>query len=115
MRFLVDRCAGHRLALWLARQGHDVLESKDLGPDPGDRTLLAWAVSRDRVLVTMDSDFGDLIFRDEASHRGLIRLPDVPTTERIRLMGVVLARHADDLAATAIITVRGDRIRVSKG
>jgi len=37
MRFLVDRCAGHRLAEWLRSQGHAILESPELGPDPGDR------------------------------------------------------------------------------
>lgn len=44
MRFLVDRCAGRRLAEWLRSQGHDVLEARELGPNPGDRALLERAV-----------------------------------------------------------------------
>ena len=43
MRFLIDRCAGQLLADWLRKQGHDVIESRELGPDPGDRALLDWA------------------------------------------------------------------------
>ena len=39
MKFLVDRCAGRKLAEWLRSQGHDVLESRALGPDPGDRDV----------------------------------------------------------------------------
>jgi predicted nuclease of predicted toxin-antitoxin system len=35
MKFLVDRCAGKRLADWLRGEGHDVLEARTLGPDPG--------------------------------------------------------------------------------
>lgn len=62
MRFLVDRCAGHRLAMWLRDQGHDVLESPDLGPDPGDQALLARAVADTRVLVTIDTDFGEQVY-----------------------------------------------------
>ena len=58
MRFLVDRCAGRRLAEWLRTQEHDVVESRERGPDPGDRTLLAWASAEERVLITMDKDFG---------------------------------------------------------
>lgn len=42
MRFLIDRCAGRLIADWLRNQGHDV-ESRELGPDPGDRALLDWA------------------------------------------------------------------------
>jgi len=37
MRFLVDRCAGTLLADALRAAGHDVIESRDLGPDPNRR------------------------------------------------------------------------------
>lgn len=56
MKFLVDRCAGRRLADWLRGQGHDVLEARSLGPDPGDRELLEIAAKQERVLVTIDTD-----------------------------------------------------------
>ena len=62
MKFLVDRCAGRRLAEWLRSQGHDVVESRERGPDPGDRILLQWAADEERVLVTIDTDFGELLF-----------------------------------------------------
>jgi len=61
VRFLIDRCAGHRLAEWLRQQGHDVIEGRDRGPDPGDRVLLEWAATEKRILVTMDKDFGEFI------------------------------------------------------
>ena len=61
MNFLVDRCAGRRLTQWLQSQGHDALDARELGPDPGDRALLEWAVSENRILITMDKDFGELI------------------------------------------------------
>jgi len=113
MKFLVDACAGHRLAQWLRSQDHDVVESRDRGPDPGDRALLQYAAEEGRVLVTMDKDFGRLVFLDKAQHCGLIRLPDVPVARRIGLIDQVLTRHAAGLAQRAIITVRGDRIRIS--
>lgn len=62
MRFLVDRCAGHRLALWLREQGHDVREALEVQSDPGDQALLQWAVSEQRILITIDSDFGTLVY-----------------------------------------------------
>ena len=64
MKFLVDRCAGKRLADWLQGEGHDVLEARTLGPDPGDRELLEMAAKGERVLVTIDTDFGELIYVD---------------------------------------------------
>jgi predicted nuclease of predicted toxin-antitoxin system len=38
MRFLVDRCAGRRLARWLTETGHDVVDLSDAPADPGDAT-----------------------------------------------------------------------------
>jgi len=113
VRFLIDRCAGRRLADWLREQGHDVVESRGRERDPGDRQLLEWAAAEGRVLVTMDKDFGEFVFAEKAGHCGLLPLPDVPAQQRIALMNRVLANYARELSATAVITVRGRRVRIS--
>jgi len=114
MRFLVDRCAGRRLAEWLRDGEHDVTEARVRSPDPGDAALLQWAANEARILITIDTDFGKLIFVDAQPHCGVIRLPDVPAERRIALISDVLARHSSDLEAGAIITIRGGRIRISR-
>jgi predicted nuclease of predicted toxin-antitoxin system len=86
VKFLVDRCAGRRLADWLGGQGHDVAAAWDDGPDPGDRELLRVAAEAGRILVTIDSDFGTLVFLGKERHAGVIRLPDAPAAVRIDLM-----------------------------
>ena len=86
MRFIVDRCAGRRLAEWLANNGHDVLDSRTLGPDPGDMALLMLAESEDRILITIDIDFGELIYLHDIPHAGRIRRPDVRMSQRIALV-----------------------------
>jgi predicted nuclease of predicted toxin-antitoxin system len=114
MRFLVDRCAGRRLAQWLTEGGHDVVDMSDQPADPGDASLLARAREEQRVLVSLDTDFGRLVFRDASAHAGLVRLPDVPAEDRMALMRRILDDHAADLERRAVITVRGDRIRISE-
>ena len=114
MKFLVDRCAGKRLADWLRGQGHDVLEARTLGPDPGDRELLEMAAKQGRVLVTIDTDFGELIYVDRIVHTGLVRLPDVLAATRLKIMERILNQYESQLKSHAIITVRGDRVRISK-
>ncbi len=114
MRFLVDRCAGARLAQWLRAQGHDALEAALQGDDPGDAEILRRAVNDDRILVTIDTDFGLLIFGEERPHRGLVRLPDVPADTRIAIFADLLSRHAADLEARAIVTVRAGIVRISR-
>ena len=114
MKFLIDRCAGGRLAHWLRSQGYDTVEARERGPDPGDRVLLEWAAEEGRILVTIDTDFGELVFVRSAGHCGLVRLPDVPAARRIELMQEVIERHPEELEAGAIVTVRGGRIRISR-
>ena len=114
MRFLVDRCAGVTLAKWLRDQGHDVDDAGEWPEDPGDAAILRKAANDDRILVTIDTDFGLLIFVDERRHRGLVRLPDCPVAERIAIMSDLLTRHEADLEASAVITVRAGRVRISR-
>lgn len=114
MKFLIDRCAGRRLAQWLRNENHDVSESRDRGPDPGDRIILQWAAAEERILVTMDKDYGEFVFVEKARHCGLIRLPHIPSDTRITLMQDILEHHSRELSERAIITVRGGRIRISR-
>lgn len=113
MRFLIDRCAGHRLAQWLRNQGHDVREATEATPDPGDQALLRWAVMERRILVTIDTDFGLLVFRRNEPHTGIVRLPDLPAERRIGLMAKVIERYSDALAGGAMVTVGAGIVRVS--
>jgi predicted nuclease of predicted toxin-antitoxin system len=75
--------------------------------------LLQTAAEEGRILVTIDSDFGTLVYLLGAAHAGILRLPDVPASRRIALMADLLGRHGQDLPG-AIVTVRGDRIRISR-
>lgn len=113
MRFLIDRCAGRRLAEWLRAQGHEVFGAWELGEDPGDRALLERAAEDGRVLVTIDTDFGELVYLQALPHAGLVRLPDVPVERRIALMNALLERYRQALEAQAVVTIRGERVRVS--
>lgn len=111
MKFLVDRCGGRRVASSLREEGHDV--AKVEGPDPGDAALLARAAGEGRVLITLDRHFLQLIFHRSHKHAGLVRLPDVPAGSRIALLMQILTEHHDDLEGGAVVSVRGDKIRVS--
>jgi predicted nuclease of predicted toxin-antitoxin system len=113
VKFLIDRCAGRTLSNWLIQQGYDTVHVADLGPDPGDHALLQQALAQGRALITIDSDFGTLAFRDAVQHCGIIRLPDVPAYQRVEIMKQLLATHPADIESGAVITVRGSKIRIT--
>ena len=114
MRFLVDTCAGRRLAEWLREQGHDAVRVTDGGADPGDAAILARALSESRILITMDKDFGALVHRDRFAHAGVIRLPHATVGERIALLRSLLDRFDEVDLTRAVVTVRGTRIRIQR-
>jgi len=64
LKFLLDANVGTTIADALTEAGQDVVRVGLLTPREQDEAILAWAVREDRVLVSYDSDFTDLIFRD---------------------------------------------------
>ena len=61
----------------------------------------------------VDTGFGPLVYRGGEVHCGIVRLPDVRYNTRIELMRIVIERYGPQLEKGAIVTVRGEKIRVS--
>lgn len=79
MRFLLDESAEYRLASFLRNPGHDVTAiAHDYPAGLADTEVLALARREDRILITNDRDFGELIIRQRLAHAGVIffRLSD---------------------------------------
>jgi predicted nuclease of predicted toxin-antitoxin system len=74
MRFLVDECTGPAVALWLRQQDHDVISVYDEIRGADDRKVIEKAYEQNRILITNDKDFGELIFREKKPHKGVILL-----------------------------------------
>ncbi len=66
MRLLCDANVGSIIARALADEGYDVVRAIHVAPHAPDDVVLQYAVDEDRVLVTCDRDFGELIFKHRA-------------------------------------------------
>ncbi len=97
----------------LHNTGYDALEVLALGPNPGDKALLELVEAENRVLITLDKDFSELIFLHRVSHAGLIRLPDVRMSQRIEMVEEIIEAYGPEPDEHAVITLQGRRIRVS--
>ncbi|MBM4082809.1 MAG: hypothetical protein FJ278_24090, partial [Planctomycetes bacterium] len=86
VKFLVDVCAGRRLAEWLRARGHEAAEVRQRASNMEDDDILAWAYAEGRVVVTVDKDFGALAVALEQPHHGIIRLPDVSAVQHQHLL-----------------------------
>lgn len=63
MRFLADENVPGPAVAALRESGHDVLWIKEVSPGAEDAAVLDLAQWERRVVVTADTDFGELVFR----------------------------------------------------
>jgi predicted nuclease of predicted toxin-antitoxin system len=63
----------------LVAAGYDVVWTGDWSEDPGDEAILATAYSENRILVTLDKDFGELAIVRGTAHCGILRLVNLST------------------------------------
>ena len=113
MRFLLDACASsQRLRNTLTALGHDVVSALDHDPRASDETLLAWATAEERILITEDKDFGDLVFIRGLPHPCIIRLVAMTVTEKVAAVKELLEQHEPELHRNPIVVVTKSRIRI---
>ncbi|MGE3272265.1 MAG: DUF5615 family PIN-like protein, partial [Chloroflexota bacterium] len=73
MRFLLDESAVARLLPFLRSRGDDATRiAGDYPAGLADRAVLALAAEEERILITADRDFGELIFCLGLPHQGVI-------------------------------------------
>ncbi|RLI84432.1 MAG: hypothetical protein DRO98_08565 [Archaeoglobales archaeon] len=72
LKFLVDECTGKRLANLLVNAGYDAVYVGDWKLSASDEEVLRKAERENRILVTDDKDFGELIFRLGKPSSGVI-------------------------------------------
>src|SRR5688572_27743729 len=105
MRVLLDGCVAAQAAESVRSAGHDVIWAGDWPSDPGDEQILSTAAVEQRVLITIDKDFGELAIVHGALHVGLIRLVGFRAGDQGSAVVRLLATYEAELAQAAILTV----------
>ena len=99
----------------LASLGHDVVSALDTDPRASDEALLSLALRDQRVLVTEDKDFGELVFVRRLSHPCIVRFVDMRVEDQVAAMTELLERHSDAMRERTLIVVTQGRVRVRAG
>jgi len=115
MKFLLDQSGEARIGTFLSSIGHDATRvGRDHPAGLPDDQVLAIAVSEQRILITNDRDFGELIFKNLHPHTGVIyfRFPkDSKAKEKIAALEKLLVNHTNDFDKYITVTPRGIRVR----
>lgn len=109
---LLDSCVWGGALPALTELGHDTIWSGSWTKDPGDVAILAAAHSQQRILVTLDKDFGELAILKGLPHSGIIRLAGFKAAQMTNVINHVITIYEAELKVGAIVTVDPERIRI---
>lgn len=118
MRILTDENVPRSVLTWLRATGHDVTSASELGIGDPDTRWLTFAESEQRLILTSDKDFGDLVFRDRLTTFGIIvlRLDDIAVPTWVtRLQEVWSVVEANPSGCFIVITSHRVRVRPLSG
>ena len=105
MRFLVDECTGPAVSHWLRQSQHDVFSVYEEARGMDDEDVLRKAVEENRILITNDKIFGEMIFRERKAHKGIIllRLENERAGNKIKVLKRLLEQYAADLINNFVV------------
>lgn len=112
MKLLLDSCIWGPAQNRLATAGHDVVWAGRWSRDPGDREILARAHREDRILVTLDKDFGELVVVRGQPHPGILRLVGFSARQHAEICLEILEGYGQELQAGALVTADPGRVRI---
>lgn len=117
MRFLADMGVSMKTVSWLRSLGHDAVHLRDQGLQRlPDARILDKAFDEDRVILTMDLDFGQLLALSSAAWPSVIifRLDDQDFTVVNTRLEEVMAYYPRELSAGSILSVDEYTVRVRR-
>jgi predicted nuclease of predicted toxin-antitoxin system len=100
MRFLADESCDFRVVRALRAAGHDVVAVIEDSPGADDAAVIDMAVREQRIFLTEDRDFGQLVYAAAKRTAGviLLRFPSSPRAGLPALVVDAVAKFGDRLA-----------------
>lgn len=114
MNLFADESVDRPIVDRLRQEGHDTLYVAELSPSITDDEVLQQANSRGALLITLDKDFGELVYRQGRIHAGviLLRLAGLASASKAETAAKVLQDHANELVGAFTVVSPGSvRIR----
>ena len=112
-RFIIDLNVGGAVAEALKQSGHDALFVGDTDQRMHDVDILRLAARERRIIVTLDNDFGELVYRSGEPHSGilLLRLTGASAAEKVDAVLQIVHRHGGQLSEHFCV-YRSGRLRI---
>lgn len=112
-QIVADESVDFRIVVQLRQIGLTVYAIVEQQPSIKDEEVLSIANENDALLITEDKDFGELVFRLQLPHRGilLIRIADVQE-KIVSVVRTIAKYHAELLNKFSVIN--GNKLRIKE-
>ncbi|MEZ5141914.1 MAG: DUF5615 family PIN-like protein [Acidimicrobiales bacterium] len=118
MRFLLDENQSPAMAATLGASGHDVVHVRDVGLAAAtDPEILEFADAQGRIIISGDTDFGELLALGDVRGPSLVLLRRQQGRRAAEVAALILANLdviADDLDAGAVVVFDDERLRIRR-
>ncbi|HHT9112367.1 MAG: DUF5615 family PIN-like protein [Planctomycetes bacterium] len=115
MRFLADMGIALRIVAWLRKNGHDVVHLREEGLHRlSDREIFRKAISENRIILTFDLDFGEIVALSRGMMTSVIifRLRNTYTPFVLKRLEEMLQNSLEPLTKGSVIIVEETRHRI---
>jgi predicted nuclease of predicted toxin-antitoxin system len=112
---LFDAGVSKKAELYFKEIGFDVLSVRDINASMIDADRLELAVKEARVIITMDKDFGELVFNSMRPHAGilLLRMENARWQQKIDVLLEIFNTHSKDIAGNFSV-YQDKKLRIRK-
>ena len=113
MRFLADENIASIVVARLRTAGHDVVAIAETAAGASDDQVLAIAVADQRILITEDRDFGELVVRQRMPVGGVVLLELDPLSNEavaVRVAEVVFTQAVK--LSGSLVVIEPGRVRI---
>jgi predicted nuclease of predicted toxin-antitoxin system len=117
MIFLADEGVDGPVVKHLRENGYDVTYIAEMATGIDDETILELAKNENRILITRDKDFGELVYRLQKIHSGIIltRLAGIDAKTKAQMVLKVIEDYEEELSGAFTVIQPGIvRIRLLK-
>ncbi|RJP70682.1 MAG: hypothetical protein C4539_06065 [Ignavibacteriales bacterium] len=109
IKYLFDVGVSRIAELYFREKGFDIRSVREINPALPDSDILNIAVEENRMIVTMDKDFGELVFSSGKNHSGilLLRMDDAGWKEKIKVLSEIFDKHVYELSGNFSVYQNG--------
>lgn len=116
MKLLADESIEYRVVTGLRKKGYDVISIFEKSPSDTDVIVLHRAYKEKRILLTNDTDFGELVYHKKLPHAGVVlfRLPIEDAQSKLKRLLFFLETTKEDLR-NKFTVISEHKVRIRRG